>query len=752
MLEGRGRPTEDTPADEDIDMATVGPSHLNSPHVKFDPLFAHPVRVPSPQGGGEAVPEPTAKSEPAPSADKDRAGEVSNAAEASAVPAASTARAPAATSSEAADTSSASIPGLPQELQYLVDLLGSDFKDKLSLPNANGANEVSHQHAVNPLTIQTVNEDGLPIHEIRESLNGDTIGAAPESALADGVVSLDEEREKEDYWSTEAVARRQALRRRIFHEGSDTDSDDDDIAAPPEPMDIDIQSASTVAPPSPLPTPDAGSLAPEPQTPVQPLAPAPASATRSPSNPPKSILKAPVRKKSVTFDPSTRLPPDSPPARSPAGKLGFPLGDVVSESVPGPKSVPILAAPTPGRKTTPAATFGGFKRGFLTGPGSKPPPVPQPSSAVVEGPKIVEVDGDVEMEQEEKPKKQSLFAQRRAERKPAFPKLSEAKPMVAMKTEIVEKPPSSLADRVPTPVAKAVPVSDRLPTPAAHRPPSHFPPTVGTVPPTVGSSSVPAPTAPPVVVVDHEDDDSDYGDLGEFSDDEEDEYALDEALLAREVALEYHRRQGWQRPIDEDEIDPEAEAEGQDGGVLMGVPRVSTITGGDEQEPLRILNPTADDLSQFLRVGRAEDGELVFERPIVDSGSESEGEGGDGEKKEETDAQAADRRARRARRKEVMERLLRGDYEDETVVDSPERQRVAWEATLPPAVVPAPQEEPQQPHPAPPPAPQPKRIETGPVVERSTPATGATAPAPPPPAPEEPRKVSRFKAARQAQS
>jgi CTD nuclear envelope phosphatase 1 len=595
------------------------------------------------------------------------------------------------------------------------------------IPKQNGADEVSHPCTAST-DAKTITEDGLPIQEIREAPDGSTI-TAPEGGESAETVRED----TEDYWSEEAAARRAALRRQIFHEGSDDDEDEEkEEDGGNDKMDVDPAPAS-LAPPRP-------------QTPVN--QPPTHSPNRSPQNPPKSILKAPSGKKSVTFDPSTRLPPDSPPVSSPIGAFGsFPVGSVVTDNVAaGLKTVPILAPPTPGRKPAPTPTFAGFKRGFLTGPGSKPPPIPAPSSAVIEGSQAVDGDGDVEMESKEgkEEKKKSIFAQRRAERAPSFPRLADAKPMVTMKTNIVEKPPS-IADRIQT---SGVRTTNPLP-PAV----GTVPPAVGAVPPVVTPAPVPSVPAPaptpsaPVVIVDHDDDESDYGDLGEFSDDEEDEYHLDEALMQREIQLALHRGQRWQPPVDSDEEgeeDEEDDGEGT-GGVLMGVPRVSTITGSDD-DPLRIVNPTADDLSQFLRVGRAEDGELVFERPIVDD-SGSDGEGSDGE-----GPAAADRRARRARRNDVMERLMRGEYEDEPVQDSPAVQAAAWKNTLPPSVgaaVPAPALAAPASAPTPAPPVAPRRIETGPVIERSS----APLPSAPAPAPSsEPKKVSRFKAARQAQS
>lgn len=506
-----------------------------------------------------------------------------------------------------------------------------------------------------------------------------------------------------NYWSDEAVARREALRRKIFHDGSDTEDDDD------EDMDVD-DAVAEAKPPTPPIASSSASLAP-PDDVDMPEEPTP-SLSRSSSishSHPKSILKLPSRKKSVSFDDSVPLPPDSPPVR------GF-VGVEVPDS--GPKVIPILNAPKPGQKKE---AFGGFKRGFLS---AGPPPVPRIVEVAPDEPVPAPVPATTVRSQEsptapaapEPPqqKKQSLFAQRRAQAAgPSFPKLADTPPMVTMKHAVQEK--------------SAVPG----PAPASSRP--------LTTPPSVGPARSPAPDA---MDEDTDEDDDEYGDLGEFSDDEEDEYNLDEALLAREVALEYHRRQAYQTPVDPDDVDPEA----ADANVLMGIPRVSTISGRDDDSSLRIVNPTADDLSQFMRVGRAEDGELVFEPPVVNEESDSDGE--------EAGADADDRRQRRQRRKDVMAQLLTGDYSDRPLsgqaqADVDKARERAFHQSLPPAVAAAPT---AAPAPAPVPAPAPKPDPRRDVVERVAPpqrpvAAPSAEPEPAPAAP--PKKVSRFKAARQ---
>lgn len=606
---------------------------------------------------------------------------------------------------------------VPASLQSLVDLVGEHLADKLHLPGD-----------------ETVNEEGLPIHEIRETPDGQLIGAEP---MGDGEGEETLHEKEDDYWTPEAQARREALKRRVFGSMSDSDTEedeDDDVS-----MDVEPSSEATPAPPSS----DANGLAPpgmRPSTPPnaavsEPLHAQPAH--RSPGKQPKGILKAPSRKKSVTFDSSVPLPPDSPPIRQGNEKLNI-----------AQKPVPILNVPTPGKRA-----FGGLKSGFLqsanaaaerdraaaAAPAQSSNLAPSPSATkpnfasrgVVEHApvppqppqsKIQEIGSDDDEDDsmdvdDEKPKK-SLFAQRRAGAKPEFPNISSQKPMPTMRNSIVERAP--------------------------------LPPSVGELPKS-STSAAPAERTP-LVVVDNDSDTDEYGDLGEFDDDEEDEYALDEALLQREAALALHRSLQRQRPIDEDEIDPEAEG---DGNVYMAVPRVSTIQGGEGDEPLRIINPTADDLGQFLRVGREEDGGLVFEPPTVHEDSESDGE--------ETGQEAEDRRQRRARRRNVMDQLRAGVYDPDEPVRDPTKATRDYEGSLPPSVAPA------QPQPMQDVVERPSAASGG-VVERP-PAVGGVSERPPaaasvlkpsavggvverdpvsaPEPPQPPKKVSRFKAARQ---
>lgn len=540
----------------------------------------------------------------------------------------------------------------------------------------------------------------MPIHEIREDFQGNTLGAMPEPS-GDGDVTLDE---RDDYWSPEAIARREALRKRLFEEDNDgedeTEEDDDAMDVEVETRDATANSDdSSVYIEQPQASkfealaPFSGSIA---RKVTPPMSGATSSLQQSPATQPRSILKSPKRKKSVSFDAGTKLPAESPQLKP--VKLGFPLNDMVTETPI--KGVPIIPPPKPGK------SFGGLRPGFLAASSN--------SSDSAEPMKTDKLKGDGPPVAPEPKKKSSLFAQRRAE--PSLPKLRDSKPMATMKNAVVETPVSS------------------APTTSGSR--------SAQLPPAVGSATAQHTSSAPSIVVDADDSDpDDYGDLGEFSDDEEDEYALDEALLAREVALEFHRRQAWQKPVDDDEIDPEA-----DTGAVLGIPRVSSVTGGTEDDPLRIVNPTPDDLSQFLRVGRDADGQLVFEQPLVNSGSESEGEEEESQEKKE----------RRARREETMRRLLAGDYEDipaqrDAEAEQKDREK-QWASSLPPTVQPT---SPMQATalPVSPPSIDTQSISSIPAkhdrdeVERvklaEAPMDGQSeAPAPP-------KKVSRFKAARQ---
>ena len=595
---------------------------------------------------------------------------------------------------------SVTLPLLPNDkaktAEALADLLRQVVDaDKLNLA---GAKEDSE-----PL----VNEDGLPIHEIRETPDGQTLdgGLVSQGDEIEGTSSgrdlQDEMEEKENtYWSAEAVARRKALYDRVFGGGDDSDSDDDNEEEPDAADDSDdltvqdrkgkgrdqarsrrarhndsgesdsedegrsalpasIGSRQVNSPPPlsdvdqsiPSPTsPAAASLASRAGTSAQAsssigLGHGPSSSTSptpstsavrrtSASMPPpaKSILKPPAtRKKSVSFDESVPLPPDSPepPNGRANGKMGFQLplpiavGGAETDGF-GEKAVPVISAPMPKTKAEQRAGtsgFAGFKRGFLNG---SPKSTPARDEAA-EGSAI-----------EEKPtRKTSLFAQRMAEKavvespsnsapipptpphsrtkqKPALPKMSESVGTSSVKPAVVEKPPAvreTVKEAGAPEVANWTPLSQLPPNaPSGYQ---------------LGESS----TSSAQVAKEAEEDDEDYDDDElEFDSEEEDEYDLDDALLAREMALEYHRRKMYQprKYGSDEEYDEEGGVIGQGdqtdpdsldlggmgenglGNVMLALPQVE---GGDGPQ---IVNPTPDDWRRFVRVGRLENGNLVL--------------------------------------------------------------------------------------------------------------------------------------------
>ncbi|BEI83044.1 hypothetical protein CcaverHIS002_0309120 [Cutaneotrichosporon cavernicola] len=732
MLEEHARATEGQavqPNKEEQPNVAAGQRVLRTKDITFDPLLGTPPHLPQPQ------------QQPTPGT-------------------------PAKASAKAEPTMALVSEGkqvdVPESLQSLVDLVGEHLQNKLRIPNGES----------------TVNEAGEPIYEIREDTDGRSLAPMPESK-GEGSIEMPEN-EDARYFSSEAVERRAALRRRIFQEGNSDDEDDDmdvdNVDKDKDGMDVDDDETPKASQPANrLPTPPQASTQPTFQPTfhstlqatqigdlVSPTTPTQASIASFPTSPargpPKGILKQPMRKKSVSFDESVPIPPDTPPPR----RHGFPLDQMIASTRPvdaqglPTKQVPTLKMPHPGRRAAPQ-TFGGLRTGFL---GSTPilslAPQVESSRAAMTQPEPRELS-ELEIARKEEEKAQAKLKEEKE-------KMAQAKPAVQMQVE--EKPPAAAAAAAAGP--KPIPLMETKPTAAKHEktdmdvdePPAKIQKTDDRpkkkslfaqrrtpqlpeaerdsangddegrqtgVPPTVGTSSS---QTPMVIVDDDDDDDEDYGDLGEFSDDEEDEYALDEALLAREVALEYHRRQAWQRPIDEDEVDTEAAG-------------AEAVLG--QGEDLRIVNPTADDLSQFLRVGRSDDGELVFEQPLVHSGSESDGE--------DDSPTAVDRRQRRTRRKDVMARLLRGEYEELPAppTSAPGLRAEQYTESLPPSVGAVPKIE---------------EIATPSVSSTATPAPATTAPPPapkqPPPtrdvvertasdapsAPAPPKKVSRFKAAR----
>lgn len=508
-----------------------------------------------------------------------------------------------------------------------------------------------------------INEEGLPIREIREDLNGLLIGDAPEPTTDGTYVS--EERE-DDYWSEDAKARRAALRDRLFGNGdSDSDFSDEEDEIPPSKQSAAEENADE-APSTTTTSPTIPSR----------------SGSSSSSNPPRSILKGPpARKKSVTFDESVPLPPDSPPAAGSA-KMGFQLP---TEDF-NPRPVPVIAAPKPSIKQS-TGGFGGFKRGFLN-PHPDTPPVtasPDPLAstakrpslfaqrmAAQEHPRIEEATIEEVEDVSQLPVKGSIVERPTAA--PGLPRMSETKPMTSMKNAVVEREPVSG--------------------------------------PGVRCSLMPAWANGMKKGSDDEDGDFDDedDDCHEYDEEEdEDEYDLDEALLAREIALDYHRKQGYLSKAsrgadsDEEQIAEDVEGMGEEmtleddgqGGVMMALPQISS--GG------QIINPTPDDLRKFVRVGRLENGNLVL----------APGEEGWSDDEDET---------KRARREAAKQQLLGSSSSigDRAEPVEPKKEQPRRAQVLPPTVA------------------------TDPVGEVTQQKEEKKAEAPVDP----PKKVSRFKAAR----
>ncbi|KAK4687034.1 unconventional prefoldin RPB5 interactor 1, partial [Tremellales sp. Uapishka_1] len=535
---------------------------------------------------------------------------------------------------------------IEESLQSLVDLVGHQIEERLHIPKGEGEGGGEGKGKGKGTGLQKdqnlLNDEGLPIHEIRESPDGTPLDPVPSSAdAADFVVETPTFGAEDDYWSEEAIARRAALRRKVFNEGS-VSSDDDEEEEEGEGEDEEPALNSVVEE--------------EEVEPARPLLPS----SLSSSTIPKSILKPPARKKSVSFDASVPLPPESP-IRTETG-MGFPVPSTQTAEFE-PRVVPIIAAPRKEDKG-----FAGFKKGFLKGSAvntevkeNTPTPAPTPALSEIPAP----------------PKKTSLFAQRKAlqansltpqasspsstaqqnvaplttpKTSLGLPKLSQNKPMASMKNAVVEKMvvPEAVAEQQVT-------ENKRI----------------------EGQGELAEEEEEEEEAWDEDGDDGD-GDLGEYSDDEEDEYDLDEALLAREVALDYHRRKQWIPTNEDDEV--EQGWVGDDGeiagGVMLGLPQ---ITDDDTTLTPRIVNPTPDDLGKFIRVGRLENGNLV----LAPGQEEVDEEGGE----------------KQRNREEVMRKLMVGDMTDTVDVEKArreeeerererkEREEAAWRRSLPPSVV-----------------------------------------------------------------
>lgn len=472
----------------------------------------------------------------------------------------------------------------------------------------------------------------------------------------------------------------------------------------------------------PAPNPEPTQLPSYPSSPKAELHPHSILRHHEPSSQPKSILKPPIRKKSVTFDPS--IPPASPdspdvaPSSVKPHKLGFPLPLASDDDQDwAPKPVPTITEPKPKAKKEDG--FAGFKKGFLG-----PPPkvrtageVDQPSSSSSPPhphPSIVSEQVPPESSQETrkpKPKKKSLFAQRLAHSEidasapatssstPAtasprsinLPKMAESKGTSAIKGAVVEKPTTTPVPNSSSSHTAGSVVERNIIQPAAAAAPSS------------SSTSKQDPSGISVTKQakdDNDDDDknNDEDSFAEYSSGSEDEYDLDDALLAREVALEYHRRHAY-TSLNRDPRDAPYEEEDDNGGgegsaarmgagVMLGLPRISDLQGQDGR-PV-IINPTPDDLKRFIRVGRLENGNLVL-APGQEGLSDSEGDDGE-EGKEGVDDEAKERRERRLdvkkRREQVRNRLMGLPVEGEDLEPQKNRDSVdeSLKAMLPPAI------------------------------------------------------------------
>jgi hypothetical protein len=242
-------------------------------------------------------------------------------------------------------------------------------------------------------------------------------------------------------------------------------------------------------------------------------------------------------------------------------------------------------------------------------------------------------------------------------------------------------------------------------------------------------------------------DDSDDEDDDFYRDEDDDsEYDLDDALLAREVALAYHQNRAYSQlgqqqaranrgegedgdyPHmamglgDDDDYEGEEEA-----GVMMALPEISMIPlqnqdGGPSISMPSIINPTPDDLRRFVRIGKLDNGKLVL-APGEHGWSDEEGEGEDDVKnrnREDIRNVLLGKGKATGPVREVGERATRKKERGEQALDMPPTVGSSSKVTAGPFPTSAPVEQ---------------------VVE--TPSVPVAVPAADPP-----KKVSRFKAAR----
>ncbi|WVR06372.1 hypothetical protein IAU60_003403 [Kwoniella sp. DSM 27419] len=692
LAEGRGRPSLVVTSQESESPTSRG-IQPSKPTVSLHPLFhspavAGPSKVTVPEAVNVATPETRMVSETAP---------ISSETETNAAP------------PPTVSVSSAS-PSQPNVTKgSLVELLEDEDGHEESATAGLGDNT-------------TLNEEGLPFHEIRETLDGETIGPLPPATTDPSASDTTVPKVEDDYFTPEAVARRAALRRKLFNEDTDSEDEGGPESSGPKP----IKAKGGIIRASSAETSHSDTIEDKAAVSSDEIeAPLPRERRSSSSAPPpsKSILKpAPTRKKSVTFDPSIPALPESPQLKpqgsASASRFGFPLPLAVEEEDYAPKPVPVISTPIPTKRNVEEKGFAGFKRGFLGDPPKvrtdKDDPTSSGSSATLNGTQSPETaaaasGGDskpIAAEPRATPRKPSLFAQRLSQpeidasaptinttsaagsgRAPSLPRASEVKSTSTIKPSVVEKP-----------LSKPVTIIERNP------PAPRITDTVDEASQGASGSKTAERSTNPVRGVEDGDDDEDgdeEADIDEYSSGEEDEYDLDDALLAREVALEYHRRQAYQ-PLNRDPSDyadePDGDEEDDEGGVMLGLPRISDLDP-EGHGPL-IINPTPDDLRRFVRVGRLENGNLVLAPGEEGSSTDEDADGqGDNEgASRATQAQEGEEerekreRLERKRNREMVRRRLLGleptgpDPAQEKREKNKLRMDQEWQGSVPPSL------------------------------------------------------------------
>ncbi|RXK36102.1 hypothetical protein M231_06650 [Tremella mesenterica] len=681
----------------------------------------------------------------------------------------------------------------------------------------------------------------LPTNTFAKAIDTSSSSHSTERIGNDTEGTHEEEGEQtKKYWSDEAKKRREQLFKQVFDDLSDEEPLEDYNPPHSTLRDTDLSttevnstSSSKLASPSMrsgiIPHVDRSHIAPPALSPIceevpinssipsptteirftpsvpnlqttSSLTPTSAESSASPSSPiqaerniPKSILKPPFRKKSVSFDPSLPSPPDSPEVTRVKTKYGFPLPSeydfekeipILPEPQPrsrGPIAVSTIptvstayqlsdlssqsssqvgaptAAPHPRSNVKDEGMFSAFKRGFL----SKPPS----TSTKVNGPKTTktkidlvpkshlanpaqsgggmekpELENGEENEEEEGQRnlKPSLFARRLAEstvveRAPLLPPMSKSAGG-SLKAGVVEHPPeirsmksqdgkggsskrgvlggvhtptvrlagyqkaggpfeTKQEDTIGVPIVKAsrpAAVAGHNDSPIAvhsqdlrqngkpndhddtHKPRAKGLNDFGDNQNVTGEDENSS---------EEDEEDSDDG-FFDDDDDEEDEYDLDDALLAREVALEYHQKQAYSTFNRNSESDDTFSDPQYSGHIGLDYPGPSTShaqrgnvlgendVGGNGEEGKGVFigipsldisgQPIKTDYSKLIRVGKLENGNLVLAPGEEWSDSDPDLEGLGEEEKE-----------KRMRKREVKRKLgMRSELHFEDVKSS----------------------------------------------------------------------------------